>query len=312
MILLDLGKPYPLDDVFKAAARKHQSHYRATELNVGYSDKYGTKLNEDDAKKLLNYYDSLNVREELQNRFQKGDEYSFSLKRDGDLLRSEHIPFNLFAPLCADTKLAQNLIKNVFGLDCAKNLSIKFEYAPKPKGKYLDDATAFDAFFKFDDNNGKRIGIGAEVKYTEKSYPIGKKEKKYVHDPKSCYWKVSCKSGAFLEPSYSPSSALITDELRQIWRNHLLGLAMCQQNELDDFYSITLHPAGNHHFQRVKPNQGVIPEYQAQLTDSYRSKVFGRTYEEYIAAIDGDSEILKWKQYLHDRYIVKNTDDQPQ
>jgi len=287
-IMPDIGKPYHLDDKFKARARTHQSRYRANVLNVDRSDEYGTKLKEEDAKKLLNYYVGLKIRErkELSN---------FVMKRDGDLLRSEHIPFNLFAPLCADHELAQHLIKNVFGLECATNLSIDFEYAPKPKEDYLNDATAFDTFFKFTDKNDKRIGIGVEVKYTETSYPIGKKEKKQVHNPNSCYWEISRESGAFLEPDYSANSPLITDDLRQIWRNHLLGLAICQQNKLDDFYSITLYPAGNLHFQEA------IPKYKEQLTEP--SKVLGCTYEQYIAAIDGDNEILKWKQYLSDRYL---------
>ena len=78
---------------------------------------------------------------------------------------------------------------------------------------------------------------------------------------------------------------------------------MCQvspdnENKLDDFYSIILYPSGNRHFTKV------IPEYQSFLNELSRQKVFGCTYEEYIQAIQGNEEILKWKQYLSDRYIV--------
>ncbi len=93
-------------------------------------------------------------------------------------------------------------------------------------------------------------------------------------------------------------------EYRQIWRNHLLGLSMCQlspdnENKLDDFYSIILYPSGNQHFNKV------IREYQNFLKEHSQQKVFGCTYEKFIQAIEGNEEILRWKQYLTDRYIVQ-------
>lgn len=81
--------------------------------------------------------------------------------------------------------------------------------------------------------------------------------------------------------------------------DHLLGLAMTQSHDLHDFYSVTLFPAGNKHFEKV------IPYYQSQLTEPSRDKVFGCTYEKYIDAIDGNNDVLRWKAYLQKRYIVQ-------
>ena len=57
-----IGPQYEHDDHFKAAARLHQSAYRAKVLKVGF-DKYGNRLTEWAGRALLNYYGGLGVRE---------------------------------------------------------------------------------------------------------------------------------------------------------------------------------------------------------------------------------------------------------
>jgi len=89
-----------------------------------------------------------------------------------------------------------------------------------------------------------------------------------------------------------------SDPLRQIWRNHLLGLAMIQQGNIYQFYSITLFPHGNNHFHKE------LPRYRALLTDQERACVFGCTFEKFIASIDGSSDFLAWKEWLKRRYVV--------
>ena len=108
-----LGTQYPLDNAFKKVARKHQSEYRANVLCVDF-DEYGNRLREADARGLLNYYGGLGVREVLRKRYRE-----YSKSRDADMLRSEHIPFNLFGPLCERNELARYLIERAFGISCA-------------------------------------------------------------------------------------------------------------------------------------------------------------------------------------------------
>jgi len=293
--MIDIGKQYTPDDSFKAAARLHQSQYRANVLQLA-CNVYGSKLTEQDAKALNIYYEGLNIRRALRKRYPED-----STKRDGDMLRSEHIRFNMLAPLRTSPTLAKHIIKNAFGLESKAPYKIKIEFAPKPKQVHLDDATSFDTFIGFIDTQGKKIGLGIEVKYTEKGYPIGETEKKNVADKKSKYWNVTRESSAFLDDN---NPKLQKDEYRQIWRNHLLGLSMCQlspdnENKLDDFYSIILYPSGNQHFNKA------IPEYQSFLKEPWRQKVFGCTYEKFIQAIEGDEEIMRWNRYLTDRYIVR-------
>ena len=160
---MNIGTQYQPGDEFKSEARLFQSKYRAEVLQVDFQD-YGNRLTDFDAEALLNYYDRLNSRDSLRQRYP-----NYSRKRDADLLRSEHIPFNLLAPLDTNRKIAAEIISDVWKIDCAEIQLIEIEYAPSPKEKYLNDGTALDTYIKVILKNGKSCGIGIEVKYTEQA-----------------------------------------------------------------------------------------------------------------------------------------------
>lgn len=287
---MDIGPQYELDDPFKAAARLHQSNYRARILNVGYAE-YGNRLTEADGRKLLNYYDGLGVREALRQRYPV-----YSKTRDADLLRSEHIPFNMLAPLSGKPDLTQLVLREAFGLELAGPSEVKLEWAPAPADKYLGDMTSFDAYIQGQDACGERLGVGIEVKHTERGYRIGESEAKRVHDRGSTYWATTHESGLFVEGG---CEQLAKDDLRQIWRNHLLGLAMVRRKDIAKFVSVTLYPAGNKHFTHA------LMKYQCCLETPAQRSVRGCTFEHYIDCLRGDSEIETWKQYLVTRYLFE-------
>ncbi len=288
---MDIGIQYKPDDEFKSKARLFQSTYRTEVLEVEFQD-YGNRLTDFDAEALLNYYDKLNSREVLRQRYP-----NYSRKRDADLLRSEHIPFNLLAPLDADHDTATKIISNAWNIDCIEIQVIEIEYAPSPKDKYLNDGTAFDAYLKVVLKNGNTCGIGIEVKYTEQAYPIGKTESINVQNHDSLYWQTARASRVFKNPD---NEIFGTDEFRQVWRNHLLGLKMIQVGDIDEFYSITLYPNGNNHFHHV------IPEYIAQLKDESKPYLIDCTFEKFISSIQGSPEFEEWKEWLNRRYIINN------
>ena len=128
----DIGPQYEPDDPFKAAARLHQSEYRARVLQTDYQD-YGNRLTDADGRRLLNYYDGLGVREALRRRYPR-----YSRMRDADLLRSEHVPFNLLAPLDGKPELTGLVLQEAFGLDLRGPFAVKLEWAPRPAAAYLD------------------------------------------------------------------------------------------------------------------------------------------------------------------------------
>jgi hypothetical protein len=286
---MEIGNQYPLDDTFKSRARLHQSQYRAYQLKVDCGD-YGNRLKDKDGESLFNYYDKLNCRTAKQKRYP-----DYSKKRDADMLRSEHIPFNLIAPLETDLALAKEIVSLAFQIEISEILCITYEYAPTPKEKYLNDSTAFDAYIACRSRDGKLIGIGIEVKYTERAYSIGSTEAKKVKDKESLYWRVTKESKVFKDPD---DPALGEDNLRQIWRNHLLGLAMIQRREIDKFYSVTLFPRGNQHFERE------IQAYRERLLSPWICTVIPCTYEKFIDCIHGSIEFEEWKEWLTKRYII--------
>jgi hypothetical protein len=216
------------------------------------------------------------------------------MKRDGNLLNSEHIPFNFFGPLANDFGLAKQMINSCLDIDCMEVLNILFEYWPEPQQNYLDDGTKFDVYVEFKDHTGAIIGIGIEVKYSEKSYSPKKKELSKSQDRNSLYWQVTEESGHFVE---SGLLQLTSNNLRQVWRNHLLGLSMVLNDDIKKFHSITLFPAGNTHFFDV------LDAYRNLLIPKFKNYVFPLTYEKFIDSIDGNGELLKWKKYLKKRYL---------
>ncbi len=287
-MMMDIGPQYEFDDSFKAAARLHQSNYRARVLNVDYLD-YGNRLTEVDGRALLNYYDGLGVRETLRARYPV-----YSKKRDADMLRSEHIPFNMLAPLANRPGLMQLVLRAAFGLELREPFEMKIEWAPSPANKYLADMTSYDVYIQGVDANNEPVGLGIEVKYTERGYRIGKSEYERVHDQESTYWVTTRRSGLFVG---GECDQLGEDDLRQIWRNHLLGLAMVRHKDIAKFTSVTLYPAGNKHFTHA------LMKYQSHLVATAQSSVRGCTFEQYIDCLHGDNEIEEWKQYLMARYL---------
>lgn len=280
----DFGPQYLLDDPFKAAARLHQSKYRVQVLGVDCSE-YGNRLDDEAARALLNYYDGLGVRQSVKR---------YSKKRDADMLRSEHIPFNMFSPLVDRPELLQSVLHQGLGIELKPPFELRIEWAPSPARNYLGDLTSFDTYIEGIGAQGERIGVGIEVKYTERAYRIGASEAERVRNQHSRYWTTTRNSGLFLPEL---REQLGSDDLRQIWRNHLLGLVMVHRGDIHKFYSVTLHPAGNGHITRA------VAAYRKRLHPNALDGVRGWTFEQFISSLRGDNSIEAWKQYLAKRYL---------
>ena len=198
------------------------------------------------------------------------------------MLRSECIPFNLFAPLLGRPDLATHLLYRILGVELLPPYQIEPEWSPKPADKYLGDRTSFDTYIKAADNRDRVVGVGIEVKYTEQGYRLGPSEALRVKNPRSTYWTTTRESGVFTN---SGCKRLATDDLRQIWRNHLLGLKMRAVGDLDRFISVTIFPSGNGHMSDA------LSRYQGLLTEEGKSDLQGCTFERYIDSLEGATEI---------------------
>lgn len=219
------------------------------------------------------------------------------------MLRSEHIPFNLFTPLKQDLNLAQKVFNQLLnGIEIQSIENIEIEYAPSPAFEYLNDRTSFDTFVKFSTPSNETGFLGIEVKYTEHEYKLkrGSKEDTDIHNPGSAYNRISNEHKLFIDTS---SQHLKSDRLRQIWRNHLLGESMLIHPALNfkHFISVILYPSGNVHFKAV------IPEYQSLLLPVHKSKLQGITFESYFDSLtkhNTSGRFKEWVEYLQSRYIV--------
>ncbi|MGV8016880.1 MAG: hypothetical protein AB2L26_01680 [Ignavibacteria bacterium] len=303
--------------LFYPKAKKHQICFKEQVLGLLECGKFPVKLESgkemlmdvrtllcrNDAEEGKNFYEGLpEILKTAKERFGK-DNYKESLY--ANMLRSEHIPFNLFAPLKSRMKENDTIyfLNEVFPNTDIRNIKeIKIEYAPPGKKKYLDDNTSFDTYVAYKNSKNEECGLGIEVKYTEESYPFGETERKRMNGERddSKYQPTHKESGIYIDGSIEK---LATIPLKQFWRNHLLGLKMVQNGDIKRFFSAHIFPSGNT-YQKEKSE-----DYSRQIKPEFRYQFIPVTYETYFEKIvlffGEDEKYIDWAKYLKNRYIVK-------
>lgn len=292
---MTLGPQYSGDDDFKARARLHQSRFRLQELGLHECREYGNRLTTRDALAGKNFCDWPGLSEAVEQRFGRKDSPVWY-----DMLRSEHIPFNLFVPL-RDQPWARQLFGGWLGQDVATVSKIAIEWAPEPRRDYLDDNTSFDSYVECVLGDGRRAAIGIEVKYTEGPYSWGKAERARMFDEGSLYQQIHRRSKLYVDGALSP---LRTPALKQLWRNQLLGEAMLARADLgiDLFTSVLVYPEGNVHYAKA------ARDHTGLIVPSGRTPFVPVTLEAMLAecraAAGDDDRARAWLDYLERRYVV--------
>lgn len=298
-------------EAFKRKAREHQVQFRERELGVGFY-KYPNVLNYTDARKGLIFFEGF--RQEIMDELSKPiakTSAAPSAQMLTNLLRSEHIPYNIFSPMKKDLEGCKRLFNTILGTGDIKDIQdILIEYHPEPIEEYLDDHTAFDVYIPYTAIDGKTCGIGIEVKYTEKEYPLkqGSREYSHVKDEhgntrlSAAYAKATEQSGLY-RPNVS-HDILVSNKFRQIWRNHILGASMVLHGKSEDiarFTSITLYPQENIHF-----SLDAMPAYKELLTDDSANTCIPLSYEnlfDYMERSLNMEQKTEWLAYLKRRYL---------
>lgn len=249
-----------------------------------------------------------------------------------NLLRSEHIPYNVFFPMKIEDKGTVELFNEILGYDRIERITeMKIEYAPvntddasSQEIPLLGDGTAFDVYVEYIPKNaqpGQKGGIGIEVKYTEKEYPLkaGSKEYQETHDTKGIHladnyripsYEIGWFKSEYLmdvpkEDTVKCKSHLVADKFRQIWRNHLLGGAMILNGDLSEFTSLTVFPEGNGHF-RDEGNDSLWSKYKSKLTEEGKPTLKYITFESLFSKMRKHLNFQganDWIDYLEKRYI---------
>ena len=332
---------------FKDIARSKQAHY--FEKNYGIKEFATVKrklkgyaeakeiyvealLKPEDAKDGKIFYKG--YRELILNKIKilrKDGKYKPSGMMKRHTLRSEHIPWNIFFPMSLDENMSHardifnTIIRKVSSeLPIIKKIiAIKIEYAPKDEHAteepftkcYLNDRTSFDTYIEYLAEDGKKGGIGIEVKYTEEGYSPGDKEKEaaITDYKKHRYFDVMKESAYYIPAAFMPDekhpnlwSPLVCNELRQIWRNHLLGASMVKHGDISHFLSIHLYPQGNTHFHGDDTHMGAVEYYKHWLGPIGKRTWTAITFEELFQIMQvnyTDKENVDWENYLKERYL---------
>jgi len=291
---------------FKKKAKQHQVNYREKHISPDYNT-YVTWLTDEAGNGGRNFFDGFGVFEAVQQRYPK-----FYVDLYSDMLRSEHIPFNLFVPFKHDLTFCKNVFNEILG-GCIKSIdkqaiidrgeNIKIEFAPSPKENYLNDRTSFDTYIEYTHQDNSKGIICIEVKYTEKEYKleVGSTQEKTINDKSSKYFSVSKDCGLYEQTSMD---LMLTDIFRQVWRNQLLAesIRLVHNDKFKYSSSLTFYPEGNGHFTDTSE------KYIAMLLDNKNTFV-PVTYENFLIAClkhCPNNDFKKWIDYLTDRYIVSN------
>ena len=289
---------------FLKEAARHQTEFKEKNISKEYKnfDSYPNVkywLTDEDGKEGKIYYKGFDILKAVRGRYP-----NFYDNRDSNMLRSEHIPFNLFIPFRNNLDFCRQVFNEILD-NCIKSIDkIKIEYAPTPKEDYLDDRTSFDAYIEYTHTDNSRGIIAIEVKYTEKEYPLekGSKQEKDINDEKGKYYSITKECGI-----YKPNviDKLKTDLFRQIWRNHLLAESILIEDK-DKFkhaHSLIFYPKDNEHFTEAGK------EYSKVLLDNKNNKFGLVTFENFIEKCRKycpDNEFENWIDYLQERYIIND------
>lgn len=285
------------DDEFKRWARALQFAYREDVLGDFNEIKAPqVLLSDENAKEGLIFHERF--REYILNKEKVGH---VATQMTSNMLRSEHIPYNLFTSL----EIMPNISVKIFSVLVNQSIKsvdgIEIEFAGiKDRSFYLNDRTSFDAFVWYTTNDNQKGGIGIEVKYTENEYPLGYKESKNIAGDNPLYERMTRECGYYYS-NLDIKRFLTEHHLRQIWRNHILGYSMRYNGDVDIIHHIHLYPQNNIHFHKY-----ALPNYKKILTEEGNETFMTVTYENYIALLDqfSDEEIIRdWVKYLRERYL---------
>lgn len=292
-----LIKEYKFDDSFKKRARALQFAYRE-EILHDFNEYRAPQvlLSDENARNGLIFYEA--YRNLIISKPKVGHAAN---QLTANMLRSEHIPYNMFTPLETMPMIAAEIFSLIIGTSIKKIEAIEIEYAGcDDKSQYLNDRTSFDTFIRYESADGRLGGIGIEVKYTENAYPLGAKEGRDIEGGNTRYREMTAKSG-YYHPDLDIRMFLTAHHLRQIWRNHILGYSMEAKGDVDIMHHVHLYPRMNEHF-----HQYALPEYRKLLTDKGNDTFRTLTYEEYFSLLDkysDDDNVRSWLNYLRKRYL---------
>jgi hypothetical protein len=208
----------------------------------------------------------------------------------GNLLSSQPLAFNLWAPLRLNPQLAAKVIRSLIpGIDLVKVLHVWFEHSPgRGRDELTGDKSSFDVAIVYERSDGEKGLLGVEQKYSESGSESAQSELGSRFD------ELAAASEQYRNPS---SAVLHTPSLQQLYREHLLTFASLYRGDYAEARFVLVAPRHNHLIQQaarlyathlLEPGPGQVPFINLEL-------------EQVIEALGWAGE-LDYAFALHDRY----------
>lgn len=242
----------PHDTRFRAAARLIQSLWRQRqELEIGSLRtrkggyrKLGSRLIPDDAATGRTFlHPSIAAVARHQLAYRERGALIAEERLMGNLLCSQGLAFNLFAPLRLDLDRAAAMLRRLLPkADIAKVRHIGFEHSPgRDEPAFTNDKTAFDVAISYLRSDGGTGLIAIEVKYSESLADQAPLEMRR-------YDQLAEASGLFRTAAVTLMTA---GRYRQLAREHLLAQVTVMNGLYDEAHFIMIAPSDNHLVNRA-------------------------------------------------------------
>lgn len=241
----------PTDSRFRAAARLNQALWREQHnVPIGVSvdtagrpKKYGHLIGAGAAAAGWNFLDPVVHRTVFRELAYREPAALIDTQRVyRNMLASTPLAYNVFGFLKANIELAEKWVAECFPEMAGTISNVQFEHSPgRGDPRFTEDGTAFDVFISLRRDDGSKVFIAIEVKYSEEmSEPEPRLRARY--DDLS-------QSSDLYKDHEDP--ALRRNPHQQIWRQHLLAHAMVASGLYDGGVVALMAPALNSSVQRA-------------------------------------------------------------
>lgn len=205
-----------------------------------------------------------------------------------NLLSSQPLAFNLFAPLVRDLVLATRVMAELFPGLIAEVSEIAFEHSPgRGDPRFTADGTAYDVIVRGHSSIGDRVFVAIEIKYSEG-----------CHEPPARmtgrYDAIAPQTNLFVDPA---EPALYRNPCQQLFRQHCLASTLLSQDLTDRAVVAFVAPMHN------QLAHGAAVTYSRQLRDPLAGPIpfVMLTLERVIAALAAAGAPTQARA-LHGRY----------
>lgn len=235
--------------------------------------------------------------ENIKNQVQKALKNKNSLISENrlweNMLSSQPLCFNLFGEMATDLNLVTKFFNEILPNKIDVVIKILFEHSEWRENKnFTGDKSAFDVFIEYKKDN--KIGfLGIEVKYAESLREETKSRAHEIFENHKKEYLVLTTNKIF-KNGFVESLAI--PPLSQIWRDHLLALAVLKNKVYDEGCFIFLYPRIN------TACETAISEYKKILVSSNETHFKSMYLDDYINTLHKIAN-TEWSKELKERYL---------